>query len=43
MKLRRGAAAFMTWESETEEIVRRRELALGQGGAEAIAKQHSQN
>jgi len=33
----------MTWESETEEIVRRRELALGQGGAEAIAKQHSQN
>lgn len=33
----------MSWEVETEEIQRRRELALGQGGADAIAKQHSQN
>lgn len=33
----------MSWEDETDEIQRRRELALGQGGAEAIARQHSQN
>ena len=33
----------MNWKSETDEIARRRKLALNQGGAEAIAKQHSQN
>lgn len=33
----------MTWKAETDEIARRRKLALNQGGAEAIAKQHSQN
>ncbi|MDD9889781.1 MAG: propionyl-CoA carboxylase, partial [Gammaproteobacteria bacterium] len=30
----------MTWKEETDEIVRRRELALEQGGAESIAKHH---
>ena len=33
----------MTWKAETDEIARRRTLALNQGGTEAIAKQHSQN
>ena len=33
----------MTWKAETDEIARRRKLALNQGGTEAIAKQHSQN
>ena len=33
----------MTWKRETDEIERRRELALNQGGEAAIAKQHSQN
>lgn len=33
----------MSWEPEATEIQRRRELALGQGGPEAIAKQHRQN
>ena len=30
----------MSWKTETDEIGRRRELALEQGGTEAIAKQH---
>ena len=33
----------MSWKPEVEEIKQRRALALGQGGAEAVAKQHSQN
>ncbi|MDC3405960.1 propionyl-CoA carboxylase [Luminiphilus sp.] len=33
----------MTWKAETDEIARRRKLALNQGGTEAIAKQHSQS
>ena len=33
----------MSWEPEATEIQRRRELALGQGGPDAIAKQHRQN
>jgi acetyl-CoA carboxylase carboxyltransferase component len=31
----------MNWKKETDEIARRRELALEQGGADAIAKHHS--
>ena len=31
----------MTWKKETDGIVRRRQLALEQGGADAIAKHHS--
>ena len=33
----------MSWKPEVEEIKQRRALALGQGGPEAVAKQHSQN
>ena len=33
--------AQMNWKTETDEIARRRELALEQGGADSIAKQHS--
>ena len=33
----------MSWKPEVDEIKQRRALALGQGGAEAVAKQHSQN
>ena len=32
----------MSWKPEVDEIKHRRVLALGQGGAEAVAKQHSQ-
>jgi acetyl-CoA carboxylase carboxyltransferase component len=31
----------MSWESETEELRRRRQLAVRQGGREAIARQHA--
>ncbi|MEM6661201.1 MAG: carboxyl transferase domain-containing protein [Pseudomonadota bacterium] len=31
----------MTWQTETDEIHRRRKLALEQGGAEAVARQHN--
>ena len=30
----------MNWKAETDEIARRRQLALEQGGADAIARQH---
>ncbi len=33
----------MTWKPEVDEIKKRRELALAQGGPEAIAKQHGQH
>ena len=33
----------MSWKPEVDEIKKRRELALAQGGADAVAKQHSQN
>ena len=33
----------MSWKPEVDEINQRRALALGQGGPEAVAKQHSQN
>ena len=33
----------MSWKPEVDEIKQRRALALGQGGPEAVAKQHSQN
>ena len=33
----------MTWKPEVDEIKQRRALALGQGGPDAVAKQHSQN
>ena len=33
----------MSWKPEVDEIKRRRELALAQGGVDAVAKQHSQN
>ena len=33
----------MSWKPEVDEIKQRRELALAQGGADAVAKQHSQN
>ncbi len=31
----------MSWESEVEDLERRRQLALQQGGKEAIARQHA--
>ena len=31
----------MSWESEVEDLERRRRLALRQGGKEAIARQHA--
>ncbi len=40
--IKKDATESMTWETEADEIARRRELALAQGGAEAIAKQHGQ-
>ena len=30
----------MTWKDETDKILKRRELAKAQGGAEAVARQH---
>ena len=33
----------MTWKPEVDEIKQRRALALGQGGPDAVAEQHSQN
>ena len=33
----------MSWKPEVDEIKKRRELALAQGGSDAVAKQHSQN
>lgn len=33
----------MTWQDETDKILQRRDLALEQGGPEAIARQHGKN